>query len=63
MSMSYKQVIKNIKELSTNEKALIAHCLISSLDEKHDEGVDDAWAELAVERFEELKPGYWRERI
>lgn len=57
MSAVLKQVIENIGELTSSEKALVAHCLISSLEEKHDEKVDDAWAELAEKRFSELKNG------
>ena len=57
MSISVKQVIESIKELSFQEKALVAHCLISSLETKQEEGVDDAWAELAEKRFQELESG------
>ncbi len=56
MSAKMKQIIENIKELSSDEKALIAHCLISSLEAKQDD-VDDAWAELAESRFSELSSG------
>lgn len=57
MSVVFKQTIENIKELSTAEKALMAHCLISSLETQQDEGVDDAWAHLAEERYLELESG------
>lgn len=57
MSAILKQVIENIEELTSGEKALVAHCLISSLEVKHDESVDNAWAELAEKRFSELKSG------
>ena len=57
MSVALKQVIENIEELSSGEKALVAHCLISSLETKHDESVDNAWAELAEKRFSELESG------
>ncbi|MCF6299290.1 MAG: addiction module protein [Thiomicrorhabdus sp.] len=52
-----KQVIENIKALSSDEKALIAHCLISSLETKQDDNVEEAWAELAELRFSELTSG------
>jgi putative addiction module component (TIGR02574 family) len=55
--MSIKQVIDKTKKLSLNERALVAHCLISSLETKQDEGVDQAWAELAEKRYEELVSG------
>ena len=57
MSTKVKQVIDNIKELTAQERALVAHCLISSLDNKHDEGVDEEWAKLAEKRFIELESG------
>ena len=37
MSALFKEVLQNIDNLSSNEKALVAHCLISSLEVKHDE--------------------------
>ncbi|MBL4744608.1 MAG: addiction module protein [Cycloclasticus sp.] len=57
MSAVFKQVIENIVNLSSDEKALIAHCLISSLEVKYDDSVDQAWAELAQQRFSELESG------
>ncbi len=57
MSAAFKQVIENIEHLSSNEKALLAHCLISSLEAKHDEDVDQAWGKLAEQRFYELESG------
>ena len=58
MSAALKQVIENIEELTSGEKALVAHCLISSLEIKHDESVDNAWAELAEKRFSEFEASY-----
>ena len=55
--MSIKQVIEKTKYLSSKERALVAHCLISSLETKQDEGVDQAWADLAEKRYEELVSG------
>jgi len=57
MSAAFKQIVENIGNLSSDEKSLIAHCLISSLEVQHDDNVDQAWAELAQERFTELKSG------
>jgi len=57
MSTSLKQVIEKIESLSSDEKALVAHCLISSLEVKHDDSVDEAWGELAARRFSELESG------
>ncbi len=55
--MSIKQVIDKTKNLSLRERALVAHCLISSLETKQDVGVDQAWADLAEKRYEELVSG------
>ena len=57
MSAALKQVIENIENLSSDEKALVAHCLISSLEVKHDDSVDEAWGKLAQKRFSELESG------
>ena len=43
MSAKFKQTIENIGDLTSDERALIAHCLISSLEIKHDDSVDEAW--------------------
>jgi len=66
MAANIKQVIENIKKLSADEKALIAHCLISSLETRQDENVEEAWADLAEKRYAELvsgsvKPVSWEE--
>jgi len=55
--MSIKQIIENTKNLSIKERALVAHCLISSLETRQDEGVDQAWADLAEKRYEDLISG------
>ena len=60
MSAAFKQAIENIKGLSSDEKALMAHCLISSLESKQDENVDEAWVELAEKRYLELESGLVR---
>ena len=57
MSAKMKQLLENIKEMTADEKAFVAHCLISSLEEKQDEDVDNAWAEVVEKRFSELKSG------
>ncbi len=36
---------------------MLAHCLISSLDGVQDEGVEEAWGQLAEKRFSELASG------
>ncbi len=57
MSETFKLAIKSLSKLSAHEKALIAHCLITSLDQHQDENVDQAWAELAERRYRELETG------
>jgi putative addiction module component (TIGR02574 family) len=66
MTARIKQVIESIKKLSADEKALVAHCLISSLETRQDENVEEAWADLAEKRYAELvsgsvKPVSWEE--
>ena len=55
--MDVKQVIESAKYLTAKEKAMVAHCLIASLETKQDEEVDQAWVELAQKRFAELISG------
>ena len=55
--MNLELVIQEAKELSANDRALLAHCLISSLETQHDEGVDAAWSSLAEQRLDELETG------
>ncbi len=64
--MDVKDIIESTKYLSAKERALIARCMISSLETRQDNGVDQAWAELAQKRFAELisgktKPVSWQE--
>jgi len=57
MATKLKQVIENMKKLSADERALVAHCLISSLETHQEEGVEEAWADLAEKRYAELVSG------
>lgn len=57
MSAKVKQVIENMLKLTSDEKALVAHCLISSLETKQDDNVEEAWVALAEARFSELVSG------
>lgn len=57
MSAVFSEALTSIKKLSNDEKALMAHCLISELENKFDNGVDEAWAQLAQQRFDELQSG------
>ena len=55
--MTLKEVMESARVLTAREKAFMAHCLISSLETKHDEDVDNAWKELADRRCDELLSG------
>jgi len=55
--MDVRQVIEGATSLNAREKAMVAHCLIASLETRQDEGVDRAWAELTQKRFAELVSG------
>lgn len=55
--MSLEQDIQETKGLSVNDRALLAHWLISSLETQHDEGVDASWLSLAEQRLDELETG------
>lgn len=57
MSAKLKHLIESIGELSSGEKALLAHCLIASLETAPEDGVDDAWLALAEKRYSELETG------
>jgi hypothetical protein len=55
--MNLRQAIETTKELNSNEKALLAHCLISSLELTQDDNIDNAWAELSEKRYAEMVSG------
>ncbi|MEE2000683.1 addiction module protein [Alkalimonas sp. MEB108] len=57
MSVTLEQVIEVTKELSANDRALLAHCLISSLEKTQDDDVDAAWSLVAEQRLDELETG------
>lgn len=47
MQPNFKHIIEEAKQLNSNERALIAHCLISSLESNQEDYVDSVWADLA----------------
>lgn len=57
MTVKLEKVIEEAKALSANDRALLAHCLISSLDKTRDDNVDAAWTSLAEQRLTELESG------
>lgn len=58
MSLKVKEVMDSIKSLSSDERATLAHCLITSLDPpSNDQGTDEAWQQLVEERLMALESG------
>lgn len=57
MSENFKEMLENVKQLNPKERALMAHIIISSLETNVDENVNEAWAELANKRYNELING------
>lgn len=58
MSDALDIVLENMKYLTPSERALAAHCLLISLEERpSDQNVDAAWLNLADERVKALKSG------
>ena len=57
MSDALKVMLENIEQLSTKEKALVAHCLLTAMDTKIDSGVESEWVKLAESRSSELESG------
>ncbi|MBL4909300.1 MAG: addiction module protein [Alteromonadaceae bacterium] len=55
--MNLREAIETTRELNSNDKALLAHCLISSLELTQDENIDNAWAELSEKRYTEMTSG------
>jgi len=47
MAVSVQQVIEDVKYLSAQDRALVAHCLITSLDALQEDAVEQTWADLA----------------
>ena len=50
-------LIAEALSMSPAERARIAHCLISSLDEPKENSVDEEWIRLAEKRLAELENG------
>lgn len=57
MSDALKMMLENIEQLSTKEKALAAHCLLTAMDAKVDGDVENEWLKLAESRSDELESG------
>lgn len=50
-------MINEALSMSPSERALLAHSLISSLDEPVEEDVDQEWIKLAKKRLAEIEKG------
>ena len=57
MTNTLKHIIEQSKTLSAEERAFIAHLMISSLETKVEPNVEETWLNLADERFHELMSG------
>ena len=55
--MNIKEAIESTKTLTPTEKALLAHCLISSLETVHETDVDTEWADLSEKRYSDIVSG------
>lgn len=57
MSEALRIMLKNIGQLSTKEKALAAHCLLTAMDCSTEDDIDASWLQLAESRSAELESG------
>lgn len=57
MSAAFERVIDEIEELSQEEKALVAHRLLESLDTQQDQGPEQAWKDLSDQRLQSINSG------
>ena len=57
MSAAFERMIDEIEELSQEEKALVAHRLLESLDTQQDQGAEQAWKDLSDQRLQSINSG------
>lgn len=57
MSEALKIMLENIDQLSTKEKALAAHCLLTAMNSNSDDEVESDWLKLAESRSADLETG------
>jgi putative addiction module component (TIGR02574 family) len=50
-------ILNEALSMSAAERAMLAHCLISSLDQPKDKNVDAEWIRLAQKRLTDLENG------
>jgi putative addiction module component (TIGR02574 family) len=57
MTTKVEQVLKDSLSLSPSERALIAHCLIASIESTVDAEVEAEWIQLADRRLKDIEGG------
>ena len=57
MTATLERLTHDALELSTHERAQLAHSLIASMDEEHDADADSAWDAEVERRVEEIRSG------
>jgi len=57
MSTTLNDVMNDIASLTPSEKGFVAQFLIASLDRDHDADSEEAWADVAQKRYDELRSG------
>lgn len=62
MPQSLTDLSETILALSTKERATLAHTLLLSLDERHDDKIEQAWEEEIIRRDSRLASGKTSER-
>ena len=50
-------ILNEALSMTPAERAMVAHCLISSLDQPKDKNVDAEWIKLAQQRLADLENG------
>jgi putative addiction module component (TIGR02574 family) len=57
MATNFDEVIKDALSLPPGERAMLADHLLESLDREQQEEIDEAWADEAERRMQELRDG------
>lgn len=57
MGKTLSEVFEETKTLSADDRALLAHCLISGLEAPADENADAEWIALTQKRIEAVESG------
>ena len=57
MTKKAEFLLKEALNISPQERAMLAHCLISSLDNTTDNNVDEEWVHLAEKRLADIESG------